>query len=147
MKNTRNLKRSVWHRSRFPRPLPLAAAATVALGSELTHAAGGHHAVDDAAILEVGQCQVESWVDRTRGGDPSVLHIGPACRVGPVELGLNFDHARSANDHTTSAGVQVKWAEQVRDGLGIGAVLALTATDARPRRSVATIVVPVTCTA
>jgi hypothetical protein len=45
------------------------------------HAAGGHHAVDDASILEPGQCQVESWVDRENGGNRSTLHAGTACRV------------------------------------------------------------------
>ena len=28
------------------------------------YAAGGHHAVEDAALLEPGQCQVEFWHDR-----------------------------------------------------------------------------------
>src|SRR5574343_899093 len=32
---------------------------TAAMLSTALHAAGGHHAVDDAAIAEPGQCQVE----------------------------------------------------------------------------------------
>ncbi|MDB5847914.1 MAG: hypothetical protein JWP29_1666, partial [Rhodoferax sp.] len=30
-------------------------------------AAGGHHAVDDAAILDAGQCELESWLASARG--------------------------------------------------------------------------------
>jgi hypothetical protein len=26
-------------------------------------AAGGHHAVDSASILDAGQCQAETWAD------------------------------------------------------------------------------------
>ena len=57
-------------------------------------AAGGHHAVDDAALLEPGQCQVETWFDHELGGERRLLHVGPGCRVGAVEFGLNFDRAR-----------------------------------------------------
>ena len=30
-------------------------------------AAGGHHAVDDAAMLDPGQCQIETWFDHENG--------------------------------------------------------------------------------
>ena len=59
-------------------------------------AAGGHYAVDDAVILEPEACQVEFWIDKAADGRGTLLHAGPACRVGPVELGLNLDGVRTA---------------------------------------------------
>lgn len=40
------------------------AAALLALFSGFAMAAGGHHAVDDAAILGEGACEVKSWIAR-----------------------------------------------------------------------------------
>lgn len=48
-------------------------------------AAGGHHAVDDAAILEPGQCYIETWLGRETRGARRLLHAGPACRVAGVD--------------------------------------------------------------
>jgi hypothetical protein len=44
---------------------------TLALASMLQTApsalaAGGHHAVDDAALLAEGACQLETWFERVR---------------------------------------------------------------------------------
>lgn len=87
-------------------------------------AAGGHHAVDDAAILEPGQCELESWLARARGGE-RLLHAGAGCRVGPVELGLATEHARqSGNPSQAGWGLEVKWATEVKEGLGVGLALA-----------------------
>lgn len=45
------------NRARGPSPQPLAAASLRLQGA--AQAAGGHHAVDDDAILSPGQCQAE----------------------------------------------------------------------------------------
>jgi len=86
-------------------------------------AAGGHHAVDDAAILEDGQCELESWFARSRGGE-RLLHGGAGCRVGPVELGVAGEYARLAGNSQTGWGVQAKWATELADGLSIGLSLS-----------------------
>ncbi len=86
-----------------------AAAALLGIALQEAHAAGGHHAVDDATILEPGQCQVETWADRERGSGRTLVHLGPACRIGPVELGLNLDRTRtSGSDAAMAGGPQLK---------------------------------------
>ena len=82
-------------------------------------AAGGHHAVDDAAILDEGQCELEGWWTRTRGGE-RLLHAGAGCRVGPVELGAAAEHARQQGVSATGWGLQAKWATEVASGLSLG---------------------------
>jgi hypothetical protein len=113
-----------------------------------THAAGGHHSVDDAAILDPGQCQLETWSDRHAHASQGLLHIGPACRVGPVELGLNLEREHGGEGRTVRAGPQIKWAFAVNDSLSAG-VLATAGWqgDAHAtalRLSGSSIVVPVT---
>ncbi|RYF68377.1 MAG: hypothetical protein EOO29_35285 [Comamonadaceae bacterium] len=72
--------------------------------------AGGHLDVDDAGTLDPGQCQYESWYGRA-GPEPATgFHIGPACRVGPVEFGLNLDRFRvDGEPHALALGPQIKW--------------------------------------
>lgn len=98
------------------------------------HAAGGHHAVDDAAILAPGQCEMEIWADRERHGSRTLFHAGPACRIGPVEVGLNADrfHETGAGS-ATFAGPQVKWAHAVTDTVGVGVLAATGWRDRSPR--------------
>jgi hypothetical protein len=71
--------------------------------------AAGHFDVDDAGTLDPGQCQYEAWWGRTGPEPVNGLHIGPSCRVGPVELGLNLDRFSAAGVHSVVAGPQVKW--------------------------------------
>ena len=73
--------------------------------------AGGHFDVDDAGTLDPGQCQYEVWAGRTGGADPlRFQHVGPACRVGPVELGFNVDRAAVAGSGSAAfLGPQLKW--------------------------------------
>ncbi|RYF01385.1 MAG: hypothetical protein EOO32_04190 [Comamonadaceae bacterium] len=109
------------------------------------HAAGGHHAVDDAAILEPGQCEVETWIDRERHGPRSLVHVGPACRVGPVELGFNVDRTQlSGQGAATAAGPQVKWAYPLTESLGVGVVVAANGRDRTPRALTGVLVFPLT---
>jgi len=100
----------------FRRPAPSRAwlATLCGLAATQTHAAGGHHSVDDAGILDPGQCQIETW------GGQRLVHLGPACRIGPVELGLNLERERSADGRTLRAGPQIKWAFALTDTLSTG---------------------------
>lgn len=108
-------------------------------------AAGGHHAVDDAALLEPGRCQLETWWDREDGGARSLLHAGPACRLGAVELGLHVDRVRADGTGSSSvAGAQLKWARAIGSEWSAGVVLALVAHDRAPRFLGSSIVVPIT---
>jgi hypothetical protein len=103
------------------------------------HAAGGHFGVDDAAILDVGQCQVETWWER---GDraASLLHVGPACRVGPVELGLNADRIQPHDrGPQTPVGPQIKWAAPVDDRVSVGFVALAGWQGSAPHYAAATL--------
>ena len=71
--------------------------------------AAGHFDVDDASTLDPGQCQYETWWGRTGVEPVTGFHFGPACRVGPVELGLNFDRSSVAGLHSVTGGPQLKW--------------------------------------
>ena len=109
------------------------------------HAAGGHHAVDDAALLDVGKCKVESWVERETGGTRALQHAGAGCRLGPVEVGLNLDKDKqSTSDAATSFGPQVKWALPLNDVLSIGAVASAKFSSQAPRYASSTLVLPLT---
>jgi hypothetical protein len=92
-------------------------------------AAGGHHTVDDAALAAPDTCDLESWAERGPGGARRLLHAGSACRMGAVELGLNIDRSRDRDAgpaHTTSAGLQLKWATPLTDEWSVGAVVSAT---------------------
>lgn len=83
-------------------------------------AAGGHHAVDDAAIVDPGQCQVETWVDAFGPGG-GAQHVGPACRVGAWEIGLNLDRTRFAREPAFRVvGPQAKWVTTFAEGWSVG---------------------------
>jgi len=120
-------------------PLSLAAAAAQA---------GGHFDVDDAGTLDPGQCQYELWGTRVRRAQTTLWHFGPACRVGPVEIGLNIDRISVAGDHLHALGPQLKWTflGQASDARWSAAVSMGTITEL-PRRGGRTggqFVVPVT---
>lgn len=122
-----------------------AAAALLGIALQEAHAAGGHHAVDDAVILEPGQCQVETWADRERGGGRTLVHFGPACRIGPVELGLNLDRTRTrGSDAVVVGGPQLKWAAPLSASVSAGVVVAANWQDNRPHFIGSTVVFPLT---
>lgn len=100
----------------------LALAATLLAGGA-AWAAGGHHAVDDAAILEPGNCKLESWFSRAHGGE-RLLHAGGGCRVGPVELNAAGEYARADGSSETGSGLQAKWATELAPGFSAGLSLA-----------------------
>lgn len=103
-------------------------------------AAGGHHSVDDAAVLDEGLCKIDGWFSRASGG-PRLLHTGTGCRVGPVELGLSVDYGREDGRSETGYGVQAKYATELADGLSAGVSLdAGWLSRARPRYQATTLV-------
>ncbi|MNU58335.1 hypothetical protein D3C71_474720 [compost metagenome] len=92
--------------TRTARLLLAAVAALPGLGAQ----AAGHFDVDDAGTLDPGQCQYETWWGRSGAGPVTTgFHVGPACRVGPVELGLNFDRLSAQGVHSVTGGPQLKW--------------------------------------
>ncbi|MFH0130443.1 hypothetical protein ACGLHS_09535 [Variovorax sp. VaC1] len=95
--------------------------------------AAGHFDVDDAGTLDPGQCQYETWWGRTGTEPVTGFHIGPACRVGPVELGLNFDRLSVEGVHTVTGGPQIKWnfLGQAADAPFSAAVSMSTVSDLR----------------
>lgn len=86
-------------------------------------AAGGHHSLDDAAILEPDTCEAEGWLTRSRGGQ-RLLHAGGACRVGPVELGASAEYARERGASETAYALQAKWATELTPGFSAGISLS-----------------------
>lgn len=92
-----------------------AAAAALMIAPHATQAAGGHHAVDDAALLEPGQCELEGWAVRPQGGGRT-WHAGAGCRVGPVELGLAAEHERAGGASATAWLPALKWAMPIGAG-------------------------------
>jgi len=102
-------------------------------------AAGGHHAVDDAAILDAGTCEADSWFSRARGGE-RLLHAGTGCRFGPFELGGSAEYGRGAGSSETGYALQAKFATEVASGLSAG--LSLNSgwlARARPRYQASTV--------
>jgi hypothetical protein len=90
------------------------------LASGLLHAAGGHHAVDDAAILDPGRCHVETWYERGRGGR-WLANVGPACHIGGLEWSLALTRADDGDGRLNAWAPQVKWAMETGiEGLSIG---------------------------
>lgn len=97
--------------------------------------AGGHFDVDDAGMLEPGQCQYEVWAGRIGGAQAQrFAHLGPACRFGPIEWGLNVDRlAPAAGRIDVTVGPQLKWTffgqaadAPVSAALSAGAVVDVT---------------------
>ena len=131
--------RSLRKRGRSARPRAWAVAAGL-LWATSVMAAGGHHALDDAVILEPGTCQAESWL--TRAGDHRrLLHAGGACRVGALEVGVAAERARADGANENGYQVQGKWATEVRPGVHAG--LSLTGiwlAHARPRHQATSLV-------
>ena len=85
-------------------------------------AAAGHFDVDDATVLDPGHCQYETWLARAPGLSTTLFHLGPSCRVGPVEAGLNYDRLRSADERRDGFGPQLKWVvDPLVDRFSVGA--------------------------
>lgn len=104
----------------------------------LAHAAGGHHAIDDAELLAPGQCQAESWYERSTSG--RLLHLSAGCRVGPVELEVASEPQRQDGTSFAEHGLQVKWATELGAGWSAGLSIGPAwQSHARPRYQGATL--------
>ena len=101
-------------RAGWPSPWP---ARRLALsGREPAMAAGGHHAVDDAAMPSRSNCKIEGWVSSEDSGE-RLAHAGSGCRVGPVELNAAATYAREHEGGSRPAtALQGKWATDVARG-------------------------------
>lgn len=98
-------------------------------------AAGGHHGVDDASTLDSGQCELETWASRARGGD-RLLHAGANCGVGPVEIGIAGEHGRGGGSSQTQWNLEAKWATAVGENFRVGLDLQpVWQAHARPRHA------------
>ncbi len=96
-------------------------------------AAGGHHAVDDAALLDTGSCELDSWFTRAASGG-RLLHAAAACRVGPAELGLAAERAQQPTGDSSVYGAQLKWARDWGGDFSAGLSLSpFWQTQVRPR--------------
>lgn len=105
---------------------PRLAALVLAAAGRVTEAAGGHFDVDDATILDSGHCQVEVWVLGGQAPTQSAAHLGPACRAGAAEWGLNLDRYASGGQKSGTLGAQVKWvADPAARRVSAGAVVSL----------------------
>ena len=107
-------------------------------------AAGGHFSVEDAALLDPGQCQVDVWLERERRADRYLAHLGPTCGIGPVQFGLGWDRLRAnAADAPAVTSAQLKWATGVTETVSIGLGMAAVWQAASPRYAGTVLLVPV----
>jgi hypothetical protein len=118
-----------------------AVALVLVLAGPAASAMGGHFDVDDATVLAPGRCQVELWT--VQGESAHLAHLGPACRVGPVEVGINLERLSGGELSQRIAGIQLKavtsWLQDVSVGL-VGAA----SRDTTKGVSLLTAYVPVT---
>ncbi|HEU5294733.1 MAG TPA: hypothetical protein VFU71_08080 [Burkholderiaceae bacterium] len=123
--------------------LPRAAAVAIVcvLAAHTAAAMGGHFDVDDASVLAPGRCQVELWA--LHGEEARLGHVGPACRVGPVELGLSLERVSGDDGRVNLVGAQIKWVTtlwpQVDAGIAVSAL-----RDTTRGRELYTVYAPVT---
>ncbi|MDB5827481.1 MAG: hypothetical protein JWQ73_1701 [Variovorax sp.] len=110
--------------SSMKRSMALAGAALLCLLRAGSVLAGGHLDVDDAGTLDPGQCLVETWGGRAGAVPATALHVGPTCRVGPIELGMNFDRASDPRAYYIGPQVKWTWFGQAADARFSGAVSA-----------------------
>ncbi len=113
------------------------------------HAAGGHFDVDDAAVLEPGHCQYETWLLRAPSGAASttLFHLGPGCRVGPIELGFNVDRFSYPSSARSTLGPQLKWvADALAGALSAGIAWSAAYDPDRHGRPAHTLYLPLTWT-
>lgn len=92
-------------------------------GAGSVHAAGGSFVVDDYAIDQVGECNVESWVSFARNKDFNAI-TSPACVVKlgiPVEISADLQRQRSNGDWVTQAALGAKFVVMpLTNGIGVG---------------------------
>jgi hypothetical protein len=135
----------------MPRPLPNASTwagaiccATLLGALSGPAAAGGHFAIDDAALLDAGQCQVDAWIESEARADRSLFHAGPSCGLGPSRsASVGIDCVRASADSPTATSAQVKWAVGITETLSVGAAAAAYWQAASPRYLGTSLVIPI----
>jgi len=106
---------------------PALAILLMAAAAPPAQAAGGHFDVDDATVVDPEHCQIETWWLRSPSESAHALHLGGACRAGPVEAGLNIDRSHIDGGTQTAIGPQIKWvADPLFQRLSAGIVWALS---------------------
>lgn len=104
-------------------------------------AAGGHHAVDDAGILEPGHGQVETWLERS--GRHQLQHLGSGCHALGLELGISLERSvQHGEPAVRSMGLQLKWARELQPGLSIGGIWSGIWQSGSPRFTGHSVVLP-----
>lgn len=112
----------------FFRRIPCLAAGALLIAPGLS-SAGRPLTTEDAAALEEGRCQLESWMDRSR--DSRTGWLVPACNFGAgIEWQAGAARTREASsDRFTEAYVQAKRTflevEEGRSDVGVGLVAGL----------------------
>ncbi len=105
-------------------------------------AAGGHHFVDDASMLEPGQSQLELWTEQAPRRD--LEHLGPGWHFAGLEWGLNLDRAHAHDAPVLhSGGLQVKWAREWLPGWSAGAVAGVNWQSEAPHHAGQWLLLPV----
>jgi len=94
----------------------------LALAGRAALAMGGHFDVDDANVLAPEHCQVELWT--VHGESLRSVHLGPACRAGPLEVGVNLERLSVGGLADRIAGAQLKAATNWLPDLDVGLVAA-----------------------
>jgi hypothetical protein len=91
-------------------PLASRLAVSVTLALAAPHALAGRPlSVDDAATVEQGTCQIESWVERADESHETI--VSGACSVTDgLELGLEASRPSPRDDVRAGAGIAMKWA-------------------------------------
>ena len=101
------------------RPHRPAVTLVLALAGSAASAMGGHFDVDDAFVLAPERCQVELWT--LQGESLHSAHLGPACRAGPLEVGVILERLSGGGLADRIAGAQLKavtnWLPDVNVGL------------------------------
>ena len=106
--------------------------------------AGGHFAIDDAALLDPGSARSMRWIERESRADRRLVHAGPSCGLGPVEVGIGWDPLPRAGRRRADRDQRlVKWAVGVAEAVSVGAAVAGNWQATSPRYAGTTIVIPV----
>ena len=100
----------------------IAATLVFALTGPAALAMGGHFDVDDASVLADGRCQVEAWT--VHGEALRLAHVGPACRVGPLEVGVALERLAGDGRSDRIGGVALKAVTAWRPDVSVGVVAA-----------------------
>lgn len=92
-------------------------------GSEVAGASGGHHAVDDAAMVAVDTCELEVWAQTVQGRGGALVTVAPTCHAVGVDWGVTLEQDRSAGADAQAVLPAVKWATPLGSNLAAGIAL------------------------